>query len=31
MVSENIKIQGKPKAMQNDGIEIQACIACATA
>ncbi len=31
MVSENLKIQEKLKAMQKDGIEIQACIACATA
>lgn len=31
MVSENLKIQEKLKAMQNDGVEIQACIACATA
>lgn len=31
MVSENLKIQEKLKAMQTDGVEIQACIACATA
>lgn len=31
MVSENLKIQEKLKAMQNDGVEIQACIACANA
>jgi hypothetical protein len=31
MVSENVKIQEKLKAMQKDGVEIQACIACATA
>ncbi len=31
MVSENIKIQEKLKAMQNDGVEIQACIVCAQA
>lgn len=31
MVSENLKIQEKLKAMQKDGVEIQACIACATA
>jgi hypothetical protein len=31
MVSENIKIQEKLKVMQNDGVEIQACIACADA
>jgi hypothetical protein len=30
MVSGNLKIQEKLKAMQNDGVEIQACIACAT-
>ncbi|GEM_PF-80282 len=29
MVAENIKIQKKLKAMQNDGIEIRACIVCA--
>ena len=29
MVSENMKIQEKLKAMQADGIEIQACIVCA--
>ncbi|WP_303918666.1 DsrE family protein [Draconibacterium sediminis] len=31
MVSENLKMQEKLKAMQKDGVEIQACIACATA
>ncbi len=31
MVSENLKIQEKLKSMQNDGVEIQACIACADA
>lgn len=31
MVSENLKIQKKLKAMQKDGVEIQACIACASA
>lgn len=31
LVSENLKIQEKLKAMQKDGVEIQACIACATA
>jgi hypothetical protein len=31
MVSENLKIREKLKAMQNDGVEIQACIACASA
>lgn len=31
MVAENLKIQEKLKAMQDDGVEIQACIACATA
>lgn len=31
MVSENLKIQEKLKFMQNDGVEIQACIACADA
>jgi hypothetical protein len=31
MVSENLKIQEKLKAMQKDGVEIQACIACTTA
>lgn len=31
MVAENLKIQEKLKAMQKDGVEIQACIACATA
>ncbi|HDR50919.1 MAG TPA: DsrE family protein [Mariniphaga anaerophila] len=31
MVAENLKIQEKLKAMQNDGVEIRACIACATA
>ncbi len=31
MVAENLKIQEKLKAMQNDGVEIQACIVCATA
>ena len=31
MVSENLKIREKLKAMQKDGVEIQACIACATA
>ena len=29
MVAENIKIQEKLKAMQNDGVEIRACIVCA--
>ena len=29
MVAENIKIQKKLKAMQNDGVEIRACIVCA--
>ncbi|SMO91237.1 hypothetical protein SAMN06265379_11430 [Saccharicrinis carchari] len=31
MVAENLKIQEKLKAMQKDRVEIQACIACATA
>lgn len=31
MVSENVKIQEKLKTMQDDGVEIQACIACARA
>lgn len=31
MVSENVKIQEKLKSMQEDGVEIQACIACASA
>jgi hypothetical protein len=31
MVSENLKIQEKLKAMQKDGVKIQACIACASA
>lgn len=31
MVSENVKIQKKLKVMQKDGVEIQACIACAGA
>lgn len=31
MVSENLKIQEKLKAMQIDGVQIQACIACASA
>ena len=31
MVSENLKIQKKLKAMQSDGVEIQACMSCATA
>ncbi len=31
MVSENLKIQEKLKAMQKDGVVIEACIACATA
>jgi len=31
MVAENLKIQEKLKAMQKDGVEIKACIACATA
>jgi hypothetical protein len=29
MVAENIKMQEKLKAMQNDGVEIRACIVCA--
>ncbi|SHF00097.1 hypothetical protein SAMN05444274_103210 [Mariniphaga anaerophila] len=31
LTSENKKIQDKLKAMENDGIEIRACIACANA
>lgn len=31
LVSENLKIQEKLKAMQKDGVMIEACIACATA
>ena len=31
LTSENLKIQEKLKAMQNDGVVIEACIACATA
>ncbi len=31
MVAENLKIQEKLKAMQKDGVEIRACIVCATA
>ena len=29
--TENLKIQKKLKAMEDDGIEIRACIACANA
>jgi len=29
MVAENIKMQEKLKAMQDDGVEIRACIVCA--
>jgi hypothetical protein len=29
MVAENIKIQEKLKSMQDDGVEIRACIVCA--
>lgn len=31
LTAENLKIQEKLKSMQNDGVEIQACIACASA
>ncbi len=31
LVSENLKIQDKLKAMQKDGVEIRACIVCADA
>ncbi len=31
LTSENLKIQEKLKAMQKDGVVIEACIACATA
>ena len=31
LVSENLKVQEKLKAMQNDGVVIEACIACANA
>lgn len=31
LTAENLKIQKKLKAMQKDGVEIQACIACAGA
>jgi hypothetical protein len=31
LTAENLKIQEKLKAMQNDGVEIQACIVCADA
>ena len=31
LTSENIKIQEKLKAMQDDGVVIEACIACANA
>ena len=31
LTSENLKIQEKLKAMKKDGIEIKACIACASA
>ncbi len=31
LVAENIKIQEKLKTMQTDGVEIKACIVCATA
>lgn len=31
LASENIKIQEKLKAMQNDGVIIEACVACANA
>lgn len=31
LTAENLKIQEKLKAMQNDGIEIQACVVCARA
>lgn len=31
LVSENLKIQKKLKAMQDDGVEMKACIACASA
>ena len=30
LISENKKLQEKVKAMQEDGVEIQACIACAS-
>jgi hypothetical protein len=30
LTAENLKIQEKLKAMQKDGVEIQACIACAS-
>lgn len=31
LTAENLKIQEQLKAMQNDGVEIRACIACANA
>ncbi len=31
LTAENLKIQEKLKAMQNDGVKIQACIVCADA
>ena len=31
LTAENLKIQEKLKSMQNDGVEIQACIVCASA
>jgi hypothetical protein len=31
LTAENLKIQEKLKAMQNDGVEIKACIVCADA
>ncbi len=30
LISENEKLQKKVKAMQDDGVELQACIACAS-
>jgi len=30
LISENEKLQEKVKAMQDDGVELQACIACAS-
>lgn len=30
LISENTKLQEKMKAMQEDGVELQACIACAS-
>ena len=31
LISENIKLQDEVKAMQKDGVEVEACIACSNA